>query len=233
MIPAIDVMRGRAVILVGGRPATAQVVSDDPVALARDWQRRGAKRLHLVDLDAALSSGENRELVRDVLRALAIPVQIGGGLRDEAALRDLLSHGATKAIVGTRAIRDPAWLRDMAVRFPSRLVLALDRDERGVLVEGWRHASNADPADLIERANRLPLDGVLFTNVAREGRLQGVGDANEPIVRRCAKPRIASGGVASLEDVRALRRAGFDHVVVGRALYTGHVDFDRAEEAMR
>lgn len=233
MIPAIDMMGGRAVFLVGGRPETARVVSEDPVALARDWQRRGAKRLHLVDLDAALDAGGNRDLVREVLRELTIPVQVGGGLRDEAVLREVLSNGAAKAVVGTRAIRDPDWLRDMAVRFPSRLILALDRDARGVLVEGWRRAARADPYDLVERANRLPLDGVLFTNVAREGRLEGVGDADEPFVRRCTKSRIASGGVASLADVRALRRAGFDHVVVGKALYTGHVNFERAEEAMR
>lgn len=233
MIPAVDVMGGRAVFLVAGHPETAEVVADDPVALAREWQRRGAKRLHVVDLDAALGRGENRDVVRSILRDLAIPAQVGGGLRDEAALREVLSIGATKAIVGTRAIRDAGWLRDMAVRFPCRLILALDRDARGVLVDGWRRAARADPAALVKVANGLPLDGVLFTNVAREGQLQGVGRADEALVRRCTKSRIASGGVASLGDVRALQRAGYDHVVVGKALYTGHLDFTRAEEAMR
>jgi len=233
VIPAIDVMRGRAVFLVGGRPETAEVVSDDPAGVARLWQRRGATRLHVVDLDAALGTGENTDAVRTILREVAIPIQVGGGLRDEAALREVLSRGATRAVVGTRAVRDEDWLRDMAVRFPCRLILALDRDARGVLVEGWRRAATADPRRLIEAANRIPLDGVLFTNVAREGRLQGVGDPEEPLVRRCARDRIASGGVTTLDDVRALRRVGFDHVVIGKALYTGHVAFERAEEAMR
>ena len=233
MIPAIDVMGGRAVFLVGGRPETAEVVSDDPTALARSWQRRGARRLHVVDLDAALGRGENREAVRSILREIAVPVQVGGGLRDESALREILGTGAASAIVGTRAIRDAAWLRDMAVRFPSRLILALDRDSRGLLVEGWQRASTADARGLVDLANELPLEGVLFTDVVREGRLRGVGDADEALLRRCSRPRIAAGGVAGPGDLRTLRRAGYDHAVVGKALYSGALDLEQAEEAMR
>lgn len=175
MIPAIDLLGGRAAFLVGGRRETAEVVSGDPVALALEWQRRGAKRLHVVDLDAALGSGENRDVVKAILRAVTIPVQVGGGLRSEDDLRDVLSSGASKAIVGTRAIRDPDWLRSMAVGFPSRLILALDRDARGLLLNGWQRSTATDIRQLIDFANALPLDGVLFTNVAVEGRLNGVG----------------------------------------------------------
>ena len=232
MIPAIDLLKGEAVVLVGGRPETAEPVSDDPVALARSWQRRGARRLHLVDLDAALGSGENRDLVRQVLRGVTVPVQVGGGLRDEDALREALATGAANAIVGTRAVRDPSWLEAMAVRFPSRLILALDRDERGVLVEGWKHGTSADPAGLVELANRVPLAGVLFTNVAVEGRLGGVGDVRDNLVERCSRTRIAAGGATTLADLQSLRAAGFDHVVVGKALLAGSIPFERAQEAM-
>ncbi|MFA5896783.1 MAG: 1-(5-phosphoribosyl)-5-[(5-phosphoribosylamino)methylideneamino] imidazole-4-carboxamide isomerase [Thermoplasmata archaeon] len=232
MIPAIDLLGSRAVFLVGGRRETAEVVSGDPVALALEWQRRGAKRLHVVDLDAALGSGENRDVVKAILRAVTIPVQVGGGLRDEDGLRDVLSSGASKAIVGTRAIRDPDWLRSMAVRFPSRLILALDRDARGLLLEGWQRSAAADPLQLIDLANALPLDGVLFTNVAVEGRLQGVGPATDDLVLRCSRPRIAAGGVTDRRDVEALRRAGYDHVVVGKALYAGTLDLEETQEAI-
>jgi len=228
VIPAIDLLKGEAVVLVGGRPETAEPVSDDPVALARSWQRRGARRLHLVDLDAALGSGENRDLVRQVLRGVTVPVQVGGGLRDEDALREALATGAANAIVGTRAVRDPSWLEAMAVRFPSRLILALDRDSRGVLVDGWQRAAAADPARILEDANRLPLGGVLFTDVSVEGRLQGVQKTRDALVRRCARPRIAAGGGRGLDDLAALRRAGYDHVVVGRALYAGSLDLREA-----
>jgi phosphoribosylformimino-5-aminoimidazole carboxamide ribotide isomerase len=230
VIPAVDILGGRCVFLTGGRPDTATPVSDDPVALAREWQERGANRLHAVDLDAALGQGDNRNVLRSLLREVTIPVQVGGGLRDESSLREVLAFGAAKAIVGTRAIRDRSWLADMAVRFPSRLVLALDRDARGVLVDGWTRADRVDPRELIDAANRLPLDGVLFTDVAREGRLQGVGKPDVMLVRRCARSRIASGGVSSLEDLRTLRRAGYDHVVVGKALYTGDLEFREAQE---
>lgn len=231
MIPAIDLLKGEAVVLVGGRPETAETVSDDPVALARSWQRQGARRLHLVDLDAALGSGENRDLVREVLRGVTVPVQVGGGLRDEDALREALAAGAANAIVGTRAVRDPSWLGAMAVRFPSRLILALDRDPRGVLVDGWQRAATADPARILGEANRLPLGGVLFTDVSVEGRLRGVRRTPDDLVRRCARPRIAAGGVTGLEDLATLRRAGYDHVVVGKALYSGGLDLRGAMEA--
>ena len=232
MIPAIDLLAGRAVFLTGGERGTEEVVADDPVVLAREWQRRGARRLHVVDLDAAIGSGENRDVVRRILRAVTVPVQAGGGLRDEPAIRDVLAAGASWAIVGTRAVREPEWVRAMAVRFPSRLILALDRDERGVLVEGWKHGTSADPAGLVELANRVPLAGVLFTNVAVEGRLGGVGDVRDNLVERCSRTRIAAGGATTLADLQSLRAAGFDHVVVGKALLAGSIPFERAQEAM-
>lgn len=232
MIPAIDLMEGLAVFLTAGRPETMEIVSEDPVGLAKSWQARGAKRLHLVDLDAALGLGENRDLVRAVLRGVTIPVQVGGGLRDEDRLREILSSGAARAVVGTRAVESPEWLREMAARFPSRLILAVDRDPRGVLVEGWTKTASKDAGAIVRLANRLPLDGVLFTNVGIEGRLEGVGDPTDHVVARCTKPRIAAGGVTSVEDLRRLRRAGYDHAVVGKALYSGTLDLRAAEEAM-
>lgn len=232
MIPAIDLLGGRPVFLRGGEPDTATIVSADPVSLARSWQDAGARRLHLVDLDAAFGRGDNGRLVRTILRSVAIPVQVGGGLRDEGAIRDLLGNGAAAVVVGTRALEEPDWLRTVAVRFPSRILLALDRDPRGALVDGWRRVSRRAPGESLGIANGVPLAGVLFTNVSAEGRLRGVGDPRDALVRRCRHPRIAAGGVTTLRDVVALRRAGYDHVIVGKAFHAGTLDFARAEEAM-
>jgi len=220
------------VFLVGGKRGTEEVVPERPADLARAWQRRGARRLHVVDLDGAMGSGDNRDLVAKILRAVTIPVQVGGGLRSEDAIREVLHLGAAHAIVGTRAVLDPAWLRSMTTRFPSRLILALDRDPRGVLVDGWQRASSSDPRSLVDLANGLPLEGVLFTDVAVEGRLRGVAAGTDDLVRRCTKPRIAAGGATTLKDLRLLRDEGFDHVVVGKALLAGTLDFDEAQEIL-
>jgi len=232
MIPSIDLLDGRAVVLVGGRRETEDVVSDRPVDLALSWQRRGAKRLHVVDLNAAWGMGDNREVIRSILRAVAIPVQTGGGLRDEDALRAVFAWGASRALVGTRAVQEPDWLRAMTVRFPGRLILALDRDERGVVIDGWRRVAAVDPRKLIDLANRLPLTGVLFTDVGSEGRLRGMKDIPRDLVQRCLRERIAAGGATTVEDLRNLRDAGFDHAVVGKALYSGALDFAQAQEVM-
>jgi len=232
VIPSIDLLDGRAVVLVRGRRGTEEVVSDRPVDLALSWQRRGARRLHVVDLEAAWGEGDNREVVRSILRAVAIPVQTGGGLRDEDALREAFAWGASRVLVGTRAVQEPDWLRAMAVRFPGRLILAVDRDERGVVIDGWRRVAAVDPRRLIDVANRLPLAGVLFTDVASEGRLRGMRDIPRGLVRRCLHERIAAGGAAAVRDLRKLRDAGFDHAIVGKALYTGALDFAQAQEVM-
>lgn len=226
-------MEGQAVFLAGGRRDTIEVVSKDPPGLAKAWQDRGATRLHVIDLDAAMGEGENRATVRSILRSARIPIQVGGGLRDEESLHDILGYKTASALIGTRAVQDRSWLKEMAAQFPSRLILALDRDERGVLVDGWRRAVTTNPRDLIDLTNRLPIGGVLFTNVAVEGQLRGVGDPKDNLVGRCVHETIAAGGVTTTKDIQLLQLVGYDSVVVGRALYGGTLDFRQAEEAMR
>ncbi len=232
MIPAIDLLGGRAAFMVGGKPGTEQIVSEQPVSLALEWERRGAKRLHVVDLDAAMGIGDNRDLLQSILMAVKVSVQVGGGLRDQESLEYILSHGASWAIIGTRAILDPEWLRSITLLFPGKLILALDQDGSGLLVKGWREAASVEPTRMIELANMLPLGGVLFTNVAAEGRLGGVGEIHQEILCQCVHERIAAGGVSTVEDLRTLRRAGFAHVIVGKAFNAGGLDFHQAEEAM-
>jgi phosphoribosylformimino-5-aminoimidazole carboxamide ribotide isomerase len=217
--------------MVGGKLGTERIVSDDPVKLAVEWEQRGAKRLHLVDLDAVMGTGSNRDLLGSILASVKIPIQVGGGLRTRESLENLFSRGASRVVVGTRAIKDPDWLRSMALLFPEKIVLALDYKSSELLVEGWREKSNVKPETMIALANKLPLGSVLFTDVEVEGRLGGIGNIPQVLLRLCRHEKIASGGVSGLEDLQALRRAGFDHAIVGKALYAG-LDFDEAEGAM-
>ncbi len=219
--------------MVGGQPGTENTASEKPVSLALEWERRGAKRLHVVDLDAAMGRGENRSLLESILARVKIPVQAGGGFRDRASLEYIISKGVSRVVVGTRAVLDPEWLRSMTLLFPRRLILALDQNESGLLVQGWKEAAQVTPEKMINLANELPLDSVLFTNVAVEGRLGGIGDVRQGLLRQCLHEKIAAGGVSTVEDIVALRGMGFDHVIVGKALSENRMDFNMAEKAMR
>jgi len=218
--------------MVGGQPGTEKIVSEEPVSQALEWERRGAKRLHVVDLNAAMGTGDNRSLLESILAAVKIPVQAGGGFRDRDNLDHIISKGASRVIVGTRAVLDPEWLRSMTLLFPKRLILALDQNESGLLVQGWKEAAPIRPEEMINIANRLPLDSVLFTNVAVEGRLGGIGEVRQSLLHQCLHEKIAAGGVSTVEDLVALRRAGFDHAIVGKALSENRMDFNMAEKAM-
>lgn len=226
VVPAIDLANGRAVFLERGTPGTESPVVGDPTEWARRWERAGAVRLHLIDLDRALGRGDNSRTVRAILAETRLPVQVGGGLRTTEDVETLLTGSPrTRAIVGTRALREPAWLERLARRWPERLVVALDRDQRGLRVEGWREGVAGPVAPRVEWANGLPLAGVLFTDIPREGRLEGVAPRRSRLVAMCRHPRIAAGGVAGPEDLERLRRSGYDAAVVGKALYEGRLEF--------
>lgn len=221
-VAAIDLMDGRAVQLVQGDPGTVRISQPDPVAVARRWVEAGFCRLHLVDLDAALGHGENGYLARAVIDAVDVPVQIGGGIRDEAAAVAWLAAGADRVIVGTRAVTDPEWGRALARERPQRLVVAADVRGRQVVTHGWTAASGLPLDDLLAAYADAPLAGVLVTDVGREGQLRGV-DAGLLAAAAAASshPLIAAGSITDPGDMEALAAAGVAEAVVGMALYTG------------
>lgn len=223
VIPAIDVREGACVQLVGGDYARERVRLPDLEAVARRWRQAGFSRLHVVDLDAATGRGSNAEAIAPLLDG-GVEVQVGGGVRDEAAVARWLERGAARVVVGTRAIEEPAWLERVAGRFPGRVVLAADVRGEGVVTRGWAQGSGLTYPELLARVAALPLAGVLMTAVHVEGRLEGpdleLVRAARPLV---AGALIASGGVGGVEDVQALAEAGADAVVVGMALYTGRL----------
>ena len=230
-IPAVDLRAGRCVQLVGGDYAQERVRLDDPVAVARDWVRAGFARLHVVDLDAATGRGGNRALIGELLREVAretggaVPVQVGGGVREGDDIAALLDEGAAAVVVGTRAVEDAAWRETMALRYPGQLVLAADVRGRQVVTRGWSSTSALDVGDLVRDCAGLPLAALLVTAVQLEGRMEGTDlPLMEEIAEQAAVPLLASGGVASVDDLRALAHRGVAGAVLGMALYTGALD---------
>ena len=225
LIPAIDVREGACVQLVGGDYADERVRLPDVAAVAARWKAAGFTLLHLVDLDAATGRGNNRALFERVIASAGVPVQIGGGVRDEAGIQAWLSAGASRVVVGTKAIEQPDWLEAMAAKFPKQLVVAADVRGTEVVTHGWSRGSGLALGALLAKLSTLPLAGVLVTAVHVEGQLGGTDLEVMTLARAStALPVIASGGVTSVDDLRRLDALGIDGAVVGMALYTGRLD---------
>lgn len=227
VIPAVDLRDGACVQLVGGSYADERVRLDDPVAVAQSWARLGFDTLHVVDLDAATGSGSNAVVVADIIRATSASVNVGGGARSDARIIELLDAGAANVVVGTRALEDPAWIETQASRFPGRLIVAADVRRGKLAVRGWSGAVERDIDATIRDLSALSLSALLVTAVDVEGTLIGPSlDLIERAVAASRVPVIASGGVGSVSDLRALAERGASAAVVGMALYSGAVSPD-------
>jgi phosphoribosylformimino-5-aminoimidazole carboxamide ribotide isomerase len=225
-IPAVDLRDGACVQLVGGSYARERVRLENPAEVARAWVRHGFRRLHVVDLDAATGRGSNLGVIREILRDVQADIQVGGGVRESDQIEELLSEGASRVVVGTRALEEPEWLAEVAEEFPGQIIVAADVRDRRVVTRGWSWTLPADVLDVVEDLGELPLGGLLVTAVHREGQMQGV---DLPLMEDVAEaassvPVLASGGVASVRDLRALEHRNVAGVVIGMALYTGALD---------
>jgi phosphoribosylformimino-5-aminoimidazole carboxamide ribotide isomerase len=224
-IPAVDLRDGAVVQLVGGSYQQERVRLDNPLDVARSWERYGFNRLHVVDLDAATERGSNLAIVRNLLFDLGIPMQVGGGVRSGDLVEELLEAGAAQVVVGTRAIEEPEWLAGLAARHPGEIIVACDVRERRVTTRGWSRTMPVDILDVVDELSSLPLGGLLVTAVHREGQMLGTDlPLMEDVVEASNFPVFASGGVATMEDLRALEHRGLAGVVIGMALYTGALD---------
>ncbi|ATB38312.1 1-(5-phosphoribosyl)-5-((5-phosphoribosylamino)methylideneamino)imidazole-4-carboxamide isomerase [Cystobacter fuscus] len=225
-IPAIDLREGACVQLVGGSYADERVRVKDPLEALKRWRSHGFKTFHVVDLDAALGKGSNEDAIRALLtHEPGLTFSVGGGVRSTVKVESLLMLGATSVVVGTRAIEDADWLREVAERFPGQIVVAADVKGREVVTRGWTSGSSRDIGSVLESLERLPLAGLLVTAVHKEGQMEGVDlPLVESVVRTSRHPLSASGGVTTLEDLRALGRVGASGAVIGMALYTGRLD---------
>ena len=225
-IPAIDLREGSCVQLVGGSYADERVRVRDPLDALKRWRAHGFKTFHVVDLDAALGKGSNEEVIARLLKhEPGLTFSVGGGVRSTARVETVLALGASQVVVGTRAIEDMAWLRGVAERFPGRVVVAADVKGREVVTRGWTAGSALDIGNIVDALAPLPLGGLLVTAVHKEGLMDGVDlPLMEEVARRSPHPLLASGGVSTLEDLRALERVGAHGAVIGMALYTGTLD---------
>ncbi|MDJ1432837.1 1-(5-phosphoribosyl)-5-[(5-phosphoribosylamino)methylideneamino]imidazole-4-carboxamide isomerase [Halostagnicola sp. A-GB9-2] len=230
VIPAVDVQDGEVVQLVQGERGT-ETRYGDPVDAAQRWIDAGAKTLHLVDLDGAFEGERaNADAIDAVVDSVAVPTQLGGGIRTAEGATDLLERGVNRVILGTAAVENPEIVAEISETHPDSVVVSLDAKDGEVVIEGWTEGAGITPVEAAERYEDLGAAGILFTNVDVEGQLEGV--ATEPVrelVEATDIPIVASGGVATLEDVRALEEAGAAAVVVGSALYEGEFSLEEAQ----
>lgn len=219
--PAVDLRNGRCVQLVGGRPEDERVSLADPPGQARAWWDMGFQTLHIVDLDAALSLGNNRELIREVVKATPATIQVGGGVRGRADVEALLALGVRRVIIGTRAIDDRDWLRGLTDEHPNRVMVAADIRNGSVVRKGWTEDTGVPVLDLLAELEPLPLAGILCTDVSREGRMEGIDlPGAKAVVAGSRHPVWISGGITTMSELHALNKAGAAGTVLGMALYT-------------
>lgn len=224
LFPAIDLKGGHCVRLKRGEMASATVFNNDPAAQAALFAKAGFAWLHCVDLDGAFEGRSvNVEAIRSIRRRIDIPVQLGGGIRDRAAVDAWLEAGISRVILGTAALRNPELVREAARAHPGRIAVGIDAKDGKVAVEGWAETSSLDAVDLARRFEDAGVAAIIFTDIARDGMMQGVNvEATSALAASVTIPVIASGGVASLADIAALKRAGnIMGTIVGRALYEG------------
>ncbi len=236
LIPAIDLKDGKCVRLRQGRMEDDTVFSEDPVAMAGRWVEAGAKRLHLVDLDGAFAGQpRNASIIHEIAdRYPDVPIQVGGGIRDEDTIQGYLNAGVEYVIIGTKAVSTPHFVSDIGAEFPGHIIVGLDARDGKVAIDGWSKLSHHDVVDLAQKFEEDGVEAIVYTDISRDGMLQGVNvEATAQLARSIHVPVIASGGIRSLDDIRALGQVVDDGVigaVTGRAIYEGTLDFAEAQK---
>jgi phosphoribosylformimino-5-aminoimidazole carboxamide ribotide isomerase len=233
IFPAIDIRAGRCVRLTEGRFDKETVFSDHPAEMAARWQSEGAEFLHLVDLDGALAGQPmNMSVVGDIIAAVSIPVQLGGGIRTIANVEAALSAGVQRVIIGSAAVRDPQLVAEMGRLYGDRIVVGIDARDGQVAVDGWGLGSGISAGDLASEMAKLGVTRIIYTDISRDGTLNGVNvAATVKLARVAGIPVIASGGVSSIQDIidlMAVHSAGIEGVIVGKAMYTGALQLPEA-----
>jgi phosphoribosylformimino-5-aminoimidazole carboxamide ribotide isomerase len=236
LIPAIDLKDGKCVRLRQGRMEDETIFADDPMDMAQRWVDAGARRLHLVDLNGAFAG---RPVNADVIRRIAeafpeVPIQVGGGIRDEDTVQLYLDAGVQYVIIGTKAVSAPHFVNDLCLEFPGHIIVGLDARGGKVAIDGWSKLSNHDVIDLAQRFQRDGVEAIVYTDISRDGMMEGVNvEATAKLAGEISIPVIASGGISSLDDIKALLAVadeGIMGAIIGRALYQGSIDLVEAQK---
>ena len=237
IIPAIDLLEGRCVRLYQGDYDQSQVFNDNPVDVARKWEEQGATRLHLVDLDGAKQGKPaNQKTIEAIVRAISIPVQVGGGLRDRNSVSQLINLGVDRTILGTAAVENPQLVEELSQEFPQKIIVGIDARDGQVATRGWLETSQVAATELAQQMVEKGAVAIIYTDIHRDGTLSGPNlEALREMAGTVDIPVIASGGVSSLTDLLSLlslEALGVEGVIVGRALYTGDVSLPEAIQAV-
>lgn len=236
LIPAIDIKSGKCVRLRQGRMDRETVYSEDPAAMAKRWIDAGARRLHLVDLDgAAAGKPQNAEVIHAIAAAHPdVPIQVGGGIRDEDTIQAYLDAGVRYVIIGTKAVTTPHFVADVCLEFPGHIIVALDARNGRLATDGWSKLSHHGVADIARRLEDEGVSSIIFTDISRDGTQNGINiEATVELCKQITIPVIASGGIRNLDDIRALcavASEGIEGAITGRAIYEGTLDFAEAQK---
>lgn len=233
IIPAIDLKDGRCVRLSQGRMDRESVYSEDPVGMASHWESKGASRLHVVDLNGAVvGKPMHQTLIEEITRTVHIPIEVGGGIRDLETIEDYLSMGVEWVILGTVAFRNPDLVKESCHRFPGRIILSIDAKGERVAIQGWYEVVSLKAIDLSKQFEGMGLSAIIFTDVERDGMGTGLNwEMTRSLSRATSIPVIASGGISSMEEIGFLKNLepeGVMGIIVGRALYTGQINLEKA-----
>lgn len=234
IIPAIDLKEGKCVRLRQGRMEDKTVFSDNPLETVERWVSAGAKRLHVIDLDGAMSGKpRNSDVIHSIAEAYPdLAIQVGGGIRDEDTVQEYLDAGVAYVIIGTKAVSEPHFVNDLCLSFPGHVIVGLDAKDGKVAIDGWSKLSNHDVVDMAQHFERDGVDAIVYTDISRDGMLTGLNiDSTVELAQSVRVPVIASGGVRNMEDLEALARTeeeGVVGVIIGRALYDGSLDLAEA-----
>ena len=233
--PAIDLRDGKCVRLRQGDYRRETVFDDDPAVAARRWVDSGGECLHLVDLDGARDGRPvNREAIARIVETAGVPCELGGGIRDEASIGELLELGLARLIVGTRALREPDWFRQMCGQFPGKLVLGIDARDGKVATDGWLETSGVDAVEMARSLADVPIAAIVYTDIAKDGMMAGANvEAMAAMCTAVPVPVVASGGATTIEDVRRLAAVDMAGCIIGRALYEGKLDLAEAIRVVR
>jgi phosphoribosylformimino-5-aminoimidazole carboxamide ribotide isomerase len=238
LFPAIDIRNGRCVRLTEGKFECETVFAEDPAEMAVRWADAGAEYLHVVDLDGALAGqSSNTEVIKRILAKVKMPVQVGGGIRTLANIENMLALGVTRVILGSVAVRDPELVREACQKFPGQVVVGIDAKNGEVAVEGWGIGGGIGAIELAKKMAAVGVEHIIFTDISRDGMLSGVNvEATAELAKASGVKVIASGGVSSLADIKALQAHAADGIegcIIGKAIYTGALDLKEALAALK